>query len=165
MSNKDRFINLTLWLLFVFMPFHVDATTLSMHLHGQIDNRCEINFNSGNVIDLSGRKSETLPFDLFCNQPFNIALSSKNGGLKLKSDADGHLTNYLFEIDINKTKTSEKFDSQSLLSPNSVNSFGVIPFTTQGEIRITLENILLFAGQYSDVVEIDIYPSIHNVTK
>lgn len=70
---------------------------------------------------------------------------------------------YLFEININKANIHEEVKSIDLLSEKRFDSSGVIPFSALGEIRITLEDRLLYAGYYEDVIEIDVFPSINSV--
>lgn len=165
--NKNLRPSIRLLILFFMISYQTNgwATPLSMYLHGTIDDRCELKFNHGSVIDLSKKKDESLPFGLYCNQAFGIEISSKNGGLKLNHDSKNYLMGYLLEIEIDKTKVNSSFDSEELLLTGQINSFGVIPFSTEGVIKITLNESLLYAGDYSDIVEIDIFPSIHTVTK
>ena len=163
-NTRPLFTLVTVCLLILFQP-KAWSTPLSMYLHGSIDDKCEINFNYGNVIDLSSDKYEELPFSLYCNQAFGIEISSRNGGLKLNNESQPYLMGYLLEINIDKTKVNQSFDSKELQLTSQVNSFGVIPFSTKGSLKITLNESLLYAGEYSDIVEIDIFPSIHSVTK
>ncbi|MCV5639303.1 hypothetical protein OFN49_30940, partial [Escherichia coli] len=66
---------------------------------------------------------------------------------------------------VDELKLNESRLSRQLLSPVMIDSSGVIPFTQRGVLRVTLENNLLYAGYYQDVIEIEVYPSIHSVTK
>lgn len=145
--------------------FNLHAQSLTMDIEGRISNRCEISFNQGNEINLSHKRLETLPFELYCNQPFLIEVSSHNGGLKLGSENNNIVEDYIFEVQIDKTKTRFKSKSKDLTNVNKISSFGVIPFSSTGELRVTLERGLLYAGHYRDTVEIDIIPSILSTMK
>ncbi|EMR34764.1 hypothetical protein LCE44_02535 [Vibrio harveyi] len=153
---------IAIW-LFIFAPLFSNANTLTMNLVGKLEDRCEINFTSGQKIDLSDSNIKTLPLDIYCNQPLGVSVYSKNGGLKLDKRDDIPPFDYLFEININKANIHEEVKSIDLLSEKRFDSSGVIPFSALGEIRITLEDRLLYAGYYEDVIEIDVFPSINSV--
>ena len=147
-----------------FFSYSAKAGDLSLDLVGQIESRCELSLMADNTIDLSNIRSKTLPFNVYCNQPLRMSISSRNGGL-LASDGNQEfgVNRYLLEISIAKLGIKKQISSSDLTSENSVDSSGVIPFSTQGEIRVTLEDNLLYAGNYQDVIEIDVYPSINDI--
>lgn len=146
--------------------FSVKASDLSLDLVGQIESRCELSLMADNTIDLSNIRTKSLPFSLYCNQPLRMSISSKNGGLLANNGEIAYgLARYLLEISITKLGIKTQISSSDLTSGNYVDSSGVVPFSTQGEIRVTLEENLLYAGSYQDVIEIDVYPSINDVNK
>lgn len=57
------------------------------------------------------------------------------------------------------------FLSRELSTPRLIESSGVTPFSIRGEINVTLERPLLYAGEYKDVVEIDVLPSINDFSR
>lgn len=146
------------------LSFAAKASDLSLSLKGQVESRCELSLMTGNTIDLSNIRSKSLPFDLYCNQPLRMTISSKNGGLVASNGEIAYgLTRYLLDISISKLGIRKQLSSSDLISESSIDSSGVIPFSTQGEIRVTLEKNLLYAGDYRDVIEIDVYPSINDI--
>lgn len=149
----------------LFLTAQSYSSSLTMDIEGHISDRCEIEFNYGNQIDISNKNQESLPFDLYCNQPFSVEILSHNGGLKLNHSSIDIIEKYTLEIEIKKTKTNFRSDSQELTNVNNISSFGVIPFSSHGEIRVTLEHGLLYSGHYQDTVEIDIIPSILSTVK
>ncbi|WP_440888384.1 hypothetical protein [Vibrio sp. WZ-1] len=144
---------------------HVQADSLSMNISGYIDDRCELNFGANNTMDFSEEVSKTLPFEIYCNQPVILAISSKNGGLKHEDNELVNLTRYSVNLDVSSINISKELNSEDITTPVKIDSFGAIPFSSIGQLGVTLEHSLLYAGYYKDVIEIDIYPSINNVTK
>lgn len=147
------------------LPFCVRSNTLTMGLAGQIKDCCEINFLSGNVMAFSEQKTQSLPFSLYCNRPLGITINSQYGGLKYEHQGVELIENYELSLQVDELQLNESRLSRQLLSPVMIDSSGVIPFTQRGVLRVTLENNLLYAGYYQDVIEIEVYPSIHSVTK
>ncbi|MBM6549906.1 hypothetical protein [Marinomonas ostreistagni] len=148
------------------ISLNVDANTLTMNISGHIKDRCEINFSSGNTMTFTEQTTQSLPFDLYCNRPLGITISSKYGGLKHQQDGLDIIENYDLTLQVDALHLNESRKSQQLLTPTIIeDSSGVIPFSQQGVLRVALENTLLFAGYYQDVIEIEVYPSIHNVTR
>lgn len=140
------------------------ANSLTLEISGKINDQCQINLSAGNEIDLSNVKEKSLPMDIYCNQPMNIRVSSVNGGLAIKGREDIEPHIYTLEIDIGDLNLNYKNKSDALTIAKEVKSSGVIPFSTSGTLRVTLEESLLFAGYYEDVVQIDVFPSIHNIS-
>ncbi|EPH5595657.1 MULTISPECIES: hypothetical protein [Vibrio] len=159
-----RFV-ITLTVMSLSIPFYVRANTLTMGLAGQIKDRCEITFLSGNVMTFSEQKTQSLPFSLYCNRPLGITINSQYGGLKYEHQGVELIENYELSLQVDELRLNESRLSRQLLSPAMIDSSGVIPFTQRGVLRVTLENNLLYAGYYHDVIEIEVYPSIHSVTK
>lgn len=144
---------------------HVQADSLSMNISGYIGDQCELNFGSNDTMDFSDEISRTLPFDIYCNQPIVLTISSKYGGLKHEDNELVNLTHYSINLDVRSINIATELNSEDITTPVQIDSFGAIPFSTIGELGVTLEHGLLYAGYYKDVIEIDIYPSINNVTK
>ncbi|MGR5233016.1 hypothetical protein ACPV4L_11915 [Vibrio rotiferianus] len=116
-------------------------------------------------MDFSEEVSKTLPFEIYCNQPVVLTISSKNGGLKHEDNELVNLTRYSVNLDVSSINISKELNSEDITTPVKIDSFGAIPFSSIGKLGVTLEHSLLYAGYYKDVIEIDIYPSINNVTK
>ncbi|PFG58203.1 hypothetical protein ATG66_0744 [Vibrio sp. ES.051] len=169
-------MNRTLWTHYNFtamqlifslsLSLSVSANTLTMGVTGQIKDRCEINFFSGNVMTFSEQhNAQSLPFDIYCNRPLGMSINSKYGGLKHQQQGVDIIENYNLSLQVDELRLHEHRHSSQLISPVMIDSSGVIPFSQQGNLRVTLENNLRFAGYYQDVIEIEVYPSIHSVTK
>lgn len=169
MFKKSYFILLdtVFALIFISSPsFNANANTLTMELHGYIKDRCEINFSSGDVMHFSDKTEQSLPFNLYCNRPLGLSISSKNGGLKHQQKGSDIIERYNLTLQIDDLKINAIRNSSQLIIPSIIEkSSGVIPFSQRGLLRVALENRLLYAGYYQDVIEIEVYPSIHNVTQ
>lgn len=65
------------------LSFYASANNLTLGISGQIKDRCEINFLSGNIMKFTEHLDEqSLPFNVYCNRPLGITINSKYGGLK-----------------------------------------------------------------------------------
>lgn len=140
------------------------SNTLELSVHGMIESRCEIQFPAGNKLDFSTQKSLILPLDIYCNQPMRVRLFSQHGGLKHLAQGSNTVNLYSLSASFNVANMQLDTTSTDLHEGQSVTSSGVIPFATSGQLSITLENNLLYAGHYKDVIEIEVTPSIHNAT-
>nr|WP_157828343.1 hypothetical protein [Enterovibrio nigricans] len=54
------------------------------------------------------------------------------------------------------------FNSKDLHYPQYVNGSNAIPFLSEGKLVITLKEKLIFAGEYLDIITIDVSPSIND---
>ncbi|MBU2908058.1 hypothetical protein [Vibrio splendidus] len=148
------------------LSFYASANNLTLGISGQIKDRCEINFFSGNIMNFTEHRDvHSLPFNMYCNRPLGITINSKYGGLKYQHQGVDIIESYNLSLQIDEIRLYESRHSSQLTSPVMINSSGVIPFAQHGSLRVALENSLRFAGYYQDVIEIEVYPSIHSVTK
>ncbi len=165
MPNFHNFIVSTLTFS-LSLSFYVSANSLTLGISGQIKDRCEINFSSGNVMNFTEHRDvQSLPFNIYCNRPLGITINSKHGGLKYQHQGVDIIESYNLSLQIDELRLYESRHSSQLTSPVMINSSGVIPFAQHGSLRVALENSLRYAGYYQDVIEIEVYPSIHSVTK
>ncbi|MEZ8702840.1 hypothetical protein AB6D74_13345 [Vibrio cyclitrophicus] len=159
-------LTLSTLILGLSLSFNVSANTLTLGINGKIKDRCEINFFSGNVMKFTEHLDvQSLPFNVYCNRPLGITINSKYGGLKYQQQGVDIIETYNLSLQIDELRLNESRHSSQLLSPVMIDSSGVIPFSQRGSLRVALENSLHFAGYYKDVIEIEVYPSIHSVTK
>lgn len=143
---------------------NVGANTLTMDIIGHIKDRCEINLPSGNVMKFEEQNAQIIPFDLYCNRPLGISINSMYGGLKHQQQGINLIEKYNLTLQIDSLQIDVSRNSSQLLIPTIIeDSSGVIPFSQQGILSVALEKNLLFAGHYQDVIEIEVYPSIHSV--
>ncbi|KXF81110.1 hypothetical protein [Enterovibrio coralii] len=138
------------------------SESLSMTMSGEIETRCDIKLNAGNVVNITESKQHSLPFIVDCNQPFAMSVSSRSGGLKLTSDFGDNSTYYDLSILVSSVGINSTFNSKDLLTPQYINGSNNVPFISNGELRITLQDRLLFSGEYLDVITIDVSPSIND---
>jgi len=143
----------------------VMASSLTISLTGHIKNYCEINFNDGESLDFSNEIQKSLPFDIQCNQPLSMSVYSRKGGLENQQSNVRQVVPYEVDIDIATIGLNSTLQSQDIASPTVIDSSSVIPFDTAGVMRVTLKENLLYAGYYEDVIEIDVFPSIHGSSK
>ena len=160
-------ILISIVILNLLLPNIIHANTLTMALSGYIKDRCEINFKSGNIMSFSNNEqTQSLPFSLYCNRPLGMTITSKYGGLKHQKEGLDLIEQYRLSVQMDALNIDESRRSKQLISPSIIeDSSGVIPFSQKGMLKVTLENNLLFAGYYQDVIEIEVYPSIHSVMK
>jgi hypothetical protein len=148
------------------LSFYASANTLTLGINGQIKDRCEINFSSGNIMKFTEHRNvQSLPFNVYCNRPLGITINSKYGGLKYQQQGVDIIESYNLSLQIDELRLYESRHSSQLISSVMIDSSGVIPFSQQGSLKVALENGLHFAGYYQDVIEIEVYPSIHSATK
>jgi hypothetical protein len=140
---------------------------MTLSVTGHISPRCEFDLpdNSVNVrlTDRAGRAS--LPFTVDCNQPLSLSVSTRNGGLKLRSSegftaSPGFISHLPYRLDFSVDAANAQplsFDSDDIQSVPGTGGFGVIPFSTQGSLALSWSPELpLIGGEYGDVIEIRI---------
>ena len=92
-----------------------------------------------------------------------MTITSKYGGLKHQQEDLDLIERYNLRLMVDALHLDQSRHSSQLLMPTRIeDSSGVIPFSQTGTLRVTLENSLLYAGHYQDVIEIEVYPSINN---
>ncbi len=169
MVKVSWFIHIIIVPMLVFsllVPFYASSNTLTLGINGQIKDRCEINFSSGNIMTFTEhRNMQSLSFNVYCNRPLGITINSKYGGLKYQQQGVDIIESYNLSLQIDELRLYESRHSSQLISSVMIDSSGVIPFSQQGSLKVALENGLHFAGYYEDVIEIEVYPSIHSMTK
>lgn len=70
------------------LSLYASANSLTLGISGQIKDRCEINFFSGNIMNFTEHRDvQSLPFNIYCNRPLGITINSKYGGLKYQHTA------------------------------------------------------------------------------
>ncbi len=145
-----------------------DTDDLQLDVTGQIAARCEIlNFGAGDAtIDLEAGGTKSFGFDIDCNLPMRLELSSKNGALvneamqALAAKANGWVASipYRATVAIDSIGFSETADSADLLGGIAYSTGSQIPFETNGELTVELEQPAgpLPAGRYEDVITITV---------
>ena len=143
-------------------PSFVD---LKLKVFGYIKPHCEISLPDEKLwFDMTDDADmKSVAFDLNCNQPLKVEVSSLNGGLK--HEAHSRLADYagftsFIEYDLDLalqtagTRTL-RFDSEDIKDAPGRGHFGVIPHETTGDLQIRWSPTeTLIAGTYGDVIEI-----------
>lgn len=168
MLKNNLFLSSKLILIIFFsLPIYknVMANTLTMGLSGYIKDTCDISFSKGNTITLYDRTPQSIPFELYCSRPLEMTISSKYGGLKHEQKGLNIIEQYNVTLHVDDLNIHESRHSSQLLTPTKIESnSSSIPFLKQGFLRVALDNQLLYAGYYEDVIEIDVYPSINSAS-
>jgi len=145
-------------------PSYVD---LELKLFGKIKPRCEIHLSKEKLwFEMTDDASlRSLPFDINCNQPLKIEVSSRNGGLEHSSHdripTYPGFTSFLeYDLDLALQAPGTNnlhFDSEDITNEPGRGHFGAIPHDTKGELQISWTSTeTLIAGTYGDVIEIRI---------
>ena len=92
--------------LLISAPNYCFSESLTMNVSGKINDRCQVDFYTGNKIDLSSIKNKSIPMDIYCNRPMIMRFSSSNGGLVMKGREDMEPYLYFLEININDLNMS-----------------------------------------------------------
>lgn len=146
-----------------------DADDLKLDVTGEITARCEINnLGSGQGVnfDLAIGGTRNFDFDVDCNLPMQIELSSKNGALvnqqmlALQSAGNGWTATlpYRATVSIDSIGFSETADSEDLVGGITYRTGAQIPFQTTGQLSVDLPDpgVPLPAGRYEDVISITV---------
>lgn len=156
-------------------PRHIDRTLLGMlvvsslffvhdvtandsvkiDLKGYIKKSCSIIDISGDL-DLSNTNNKTIGFDLYCNTPFDISVSSHYGGLKNGRD----IARYKLSLNIPELGVNMHGDSNQIRNSQLFRTIKKIPFETHGQLSIQLVDKLLYSGDYEERLVIELVPTL-----
>nr|WP_087021297.1 hypothetical protein [Thaumasiovibrio subtropicus] len=136
---------------------------LSFAIQGEIKSRCDISFPKGIKITLHDQWESQLPFKVNCNHPFELSLKSEQGGLILSegnSNKKNLIHQYNLDISMPDLGLTRQLNSADINDNKLINSTEQIPFSTYGELRISLQQPLIYAGRYEDTLSLDIFPQL-----
>jgi len=146
-----------------------EAGKLELDVVGEITARCEIlNFGTGQDgnFDLSLGGTRSFDFDIDCNLPMQIELSSKNGALvneqmlALETSGNGWTATlpYRATLAIDSIGFSETVESADMVAGVTYRTGSQIPFETTGQLTVELSEATgpLPAGRYVDVISITV---------
>jgi len=143
-------------------PSKVD---LKLKVFGHIKPHCEIHLPSEKLwfemTDDADMKS--VSFDLNCNQPLKVEITSLKGGLE--HEAHDRIPTYAgftsfveYDLDVALQAPGThalRFDSEDIKGSPGHGHFGAIPHETKGDLKISWSPTeKLIAGTYGDVIEI-----------
>lgn len=152
-TNRHKFL---IALFFAALSTHSMAgDNVKLALKGHIKTKCGIS-DIENEIDLSKVNTKTVNFGFYCNSPFDISVSSVNGGLK----NGRYIARYSVALNIPKVGLSLTGDSDYIKNNKSVKVIDKIPFKSNGEITITLIDKPIMAGVYKETLQINLYPKL-----
>lgn len=153
------------------------SPSLGYAVSGSIEPHCEFSSTGGgsvsiDVQDLSDDTlaggSVSLPFELECNSPFQVSLSSKNGALefgaspssdrafaqRLDYHADLRFSGHGSVLGCTSDGMAAGAGCEHLMQDRLVNRYGSI------EIEVPPRDVLLLAGTYEDEITIRITPRL-----
>ncbi len=145
----------------IFVIYSVNSTArenLSLEIQGTISSKCQLSLTNDNNIQLVKKEKTTVDFKVDCNLPILITLQSQYGGVK--NTKDDTLGLYSLEINVPSISIAESISSKDIKRPKSIDSGDIIPYQTKGEVAISLQNQLIYAGIYEDTLSISVEPKL-----
>ena len=149
---------------------HAQQAPLQLDLEGEITARCEVlGFGSASsAIDLAAGGTQTFDFDISCNLPMQLELSSANGALvnkELDQLANGS-SDWSTRMPYDATITVDSIDLRDTTTSDAMadgviyRSGSAIPFDTSGQLVVEPrdDGARYPAGQYRDVISITVFP-------
>ncbi|MDO6708546.1 hypothetical protein [Photobacterium sp. 1_MG-2023] len=127
--------------------------SVRLNLKGKISQKCSI-YNLMDSVDLSDVTAKTISFGFYCNSPFDISVSSQNGGLK----SGGYLVRYQYSLEIPKAGLNIHGESQKSRAHEKIVNIEKVPFESRGQLRVNLIDQLEMAGHYEETLKINLYP-------
>ena len=143
---------------------------LELDLEGEITASCEVlGFGSnGRAIDLVAGGVQTFDFDISCNLPMQLELSSANGALvneeleKIVTGSSDWSARMPYDAAITVDSIGLRETTTSDIMANGViyRSGSEIPFDTSGQLVVEPrdDGALYPAGRYRDVISITVFP-------
>lgn len=150
--------------------------SLTYKVHGEITSNCSLSQLGRDVrivdladpsTDLARAAATSLPFEIACNTPVRVAMSSRNGGLKFQGAAtsDGDfdpLVRYRARLDLPQHSGALDCASEAMGASQASCRDDINQPITSGhgavDVRVTPGTGLLLAGAYSDQVTVTITP-------
>lgn len=128
---------------------------IDLTLVGYIPSKCEFTALDNNlIISSKGYASTELVID--CNSPMRVSMQSENGGLSYQHSTQINSYNLTWSID--SLRGSETYSSHLLRTIQYIN-VGDILFKSMAKLQLELVEPLVYAGNYKDVIRIEMTPS------
>ena len=145
---------------------------VTLDLVGWVEPKCEISRfgNGGNRLEftVSVSGSGSIPFEIDCNVPMQIKLSSEHGALvntrylQLAGNGDRWSARWPYRatVSIDEIGFRESAASGDLLGGVVWSTGREVPFQTEADLTVELEDSAtpLVAGSYEDVIRITVSP-------
>ena len=170
-SRMSIAVEVILGLFVVTLGAHAQQP-LELDLEGEITARCEV-LGIGALdgsLDLADGGVLSLDFDISCNLPMQLELTSKNGALindaldRLSGGNAAWSARMLYEatLTVDAIGLSETASSEAMAAGVTYRSGNEIPFDTSGKlmIRPLLNGQSHPAGRYQDVISIAIFADV-----
>ena len=150
--------------------------SLTYKVHGHITTNCSLSQLGRDIqmvdladpsTDLARAATTSLPFEIACNTPVRVAMSSRNGGLKFQgaatSDSDfDPLVRYRARLDLPQHSGALECTSEAMGASQASCRDDINQPVTSGhgavDLRVTPGTGLLLAGAYSDQLIVTITP-------
>ncbi|MEZ9536813.1 hypothetical protein AB4160_01255 [Shewanella sp. 10N.286.51.B8] len=135
--------------------------SLTLALSGVIEDKCEITIPSSSPFDFSQQLIHSTTLSIDCNQTMLVALRSEYGGLKLNQTQDENRIIAAYDIDlkIESIQFNMSANSFDIQQEQRFNAGEKIPFATSGSLEISLPEALVYAGKYTDILHVEVYPN------
>lgn len=145
---------------------YANERAITIEVTGKISQRCnlqtvdsELEFKSGSQGSLVSTRLQ-----INCNMPMAIDMRSDFGGMKRMSDdisnTDLKPYEYQAEFNIDTLGFSRTVSSKELKDGVRYSTAPDIPFSTQGVLNVTMMESIMFAGEYRDVIRIEVSPDL-----
>ena len=129
---------------------------VSITLVGHISPVCEFTSQNNNLeFSSSGVANTTL--EINCNSPMRISMQSLNGGLS--HEQSSRVSSYNINWSLEGANNNVSVSAQATKSTYSFNIDDIL-FDSIAEIQLTLDDPLIYAGSYQDVIRIEMTPSV-----
>ncbi|MEM5509652.1 hypothetical protein WNY98_12300 [Pseudoalteromonas sp. AS71] len=145
------------WLIFCcFASNAYSNDEVSIILVGFISPVCEFTSQNSNLeFSSSGVANTTL--EINCNSPMRISMQSLNGGLS--HEQSNRISSYNINWALEGANKIVSISAQAIKSTYNFNIDDIL-FNTIAEIQLTLDEPLIYAGSYQDVIRIEMTPSV-----
>jgi len=128
---------------------------VALTLVGYISPKCEFTAENKNLIISSDGFANT-ELAINCNSPMRVSMLSENGGLRHQQGT--HLNAYNVNLSIADANQSMSVSSQTLTVSQTVNVDKIL-FNSVAKLQLELVDPLIYAGNYQDVIRIEMTPS------
>ncbi|WP_249929185.1 hypothetical protein [Pseudoalteromonas sp. S3776] len=129
---------------------------VSITLLGYIAPVCEFTPQSNNLaFSSNGIANTTLVIN--CNSPMRISMQSLNGGLS--HEQSDKISSYNINWSLEGAKNVVSVSAQAIKSTYNFDINEII-FDSVAQIQLTLDDPLIYAGSYQDVIRIEMTPSV-----
>lgn len=131
------------------------SSDVNLTLVGYIPSKCEFTaLNNNLTISSKGYASTELVID--CNSSMRVSMQSENGGLSYQHSTQ--INSYNVTWSIENLGGSETYSSHLLKTTQYIN-VGDILFKSMAKLQLELVEPLTYAGDYQDVIRIEMTPS------